>query len=72
MSLMFRNTNAALEQELAAEDYKAHPVRNRLAILAVALTAVLMVYGGRWPGADDGAFPGCVSGAWRGQQCGLW
>lgn len=43
MSLMFRNTNAALEQELAAEDYKAHPVRNRLAILAVALTAVLMV-----------------------------
>lgn len=43
MSLMFRNSNAVLERELAAEDYKAHPVRNRLAILAVALTAVLMV-----------------------------
>lgn len=43
MSLMFRNSNTALEKELAAEDYKAHPVRNRLAVLAVALTAVLLV-----------------------------
>lgn len=42
MSLMFRNSNKALEKELAAEDYKAHPVRNRLAILAVALCAVLL------------------------------
>ncbi|MDE7276000.1 MAG: ABC transporter permease, partial [Lachnospiraceae bacterium] len=31
-----------LEKELAAEDYKAHPVRNRMAILAVALTAILI------------------------------
>lgn len=43
MSIMFRNSNAALEKELAAEDYKAHPVRNRIAVLAVALTAILIV-----------------------------
>lgn len=43
MRFMFRNSNTVLEKELAAEDYKAHPVRNRLAVLAVALTAVLMV-----------------------------
>ena len=43
MSIMFRNSNATLERELAAEDYKAHPVRNRIAILAVALTAILIV-----------------------------
>lgn len=42
MSIMFRNSNAALEKELAAEDYKAHPARNRLAILAVALSAILL------------------------------
>lgn len=42
MSIMFRNSNGALEKELAAEDYKAHPVRNRLAILAVALSAILL------------------------------
>lgn len=43
MSIMFRNSNAALEKELAVEDYRAHPVRNWLAILAVALTALLIV-----------------------------
>lgn len=43
MSIMFRNSNAALEKELAAEDYKAHVVRNRIAVFAVALTAVLIV-----------------------------
>lgn len=43
MSIMFRNSNAALEREMAADIYKAHPARNRLAILAVALTAVLIV-----------------------------
>lgn len=43
MSMMFRNSNAALEKELAAEDYKAHPVRNRLAVLAVALSAILLI-----------------------------
>ncbi|MBD5487159.1 MAG: FtsX-like permease family protein [Lachnospiraceae bacterium] len=43
MSIMFRNSNAALEKELAAEDYRAHPVRNRLATLAVALCAVLII-----------------------------
>lgn len=42
MSIMFRNSNGALEKELAAEDYKAHPVRNRLAVLAVALSAILL------------------------------
>ena len=42
MSIMFRNSNAALETELAAEDYKAHPVRNRLAVLAVALSTILL------------------------------
>lgn len=42
MSIMFRNSNAALEKELAAEDYRAHPVRNRLAVLAVALSAILL------------------------------
>lgn len=41
--IMFQNSNGALEKELAAEDYKAHPVRNRIAVLAVALTAVLLV-----------------------------
>ena len=48
MSIMFRNSNATLERELAAEDYKAHPVRNRIAILAVALTAILIVVTFRW------------------------
>lgn len=43
MSIMFRNSNAALEKELAAEDYRAHPVRNRIAVFAVALTAILIV-----------------------------
>ena len=43
MSIMFRNSNAALEKELAAEDYRAHPVRNRLGILAVALCAVMII-----------------------------
>lgn len=42
MSIMFRNSNAALEKELAAEDYRAHPVRNRLAVLAVALSTILL------------------------------
>ena len=42
MSIMLRNSNRALEKELAAEDYKAHPVRNRLAVLAVALSAILL------------------------------
>lgn len=42
MSIMFQNSNVGLEKELAAEDYKAHPVRNRMAILAVALTAILI------------------------------
>ncbi|MBD5492196.1 MAG: ABC transporter permease [Lachnospiraceae bacterium] len=39
---MFQNSNAGLERELAAEDYKAHSVRNRMAILAVALTTILI------------------------------
>lgn len=43
MSIMFRNSNVALEKEMAAEDYRAHPVRNRLAILAVALCAVMII-----------------------------
>lgn len=42
MRSMFQNSNAGLERELAAEDYKAHPVRNRMAILAVALTTILI------------------------------
>lgn len=42
MRFMFQNSNAGLERELAAEDYKAHPVRNRMAILAVALTTILI------------------------------
>lgn len=43
MSILFRNSNGKLEKELAADDYRAHPVRNRLAVLAVTLTAVLIV-----------------------------
>ena len=42
MRMMFRNSNTALEKELAADDYKAHPIRNRLGILAVALCAILL------------------------------
>ena len=42
MRSMFQNSNAGLEKELAAEDYKAHPVRNRMAILAVTLTTILI------------------------------
>ncbi len=42
MSVMFRNSNADVEKELAVEDYKAHPVRNRMAILAVTLTTILI------------------------------
>ena len=48
MSIMFRNSNESLEKELAAEDYKAHPVRNRLAVLAVALSAILLGLTLRW------------------------
>ncbi len=43
MSMMFRNSDQKLEKELAWDDYRAHPVRSRLAVLAVALTAVLIV-----------------------------
>ena len=39
---MFQNSNTGLEKELAAEDYKAHPVRNGMAVLAVALTTILI------------------------------
>ena len=42
MSVMFRNSNADVEKELAVEDYKAHPVRNRMAILVVTLTTILI------------------------------
>ncbi len=41
--IMFQNSNVKLEKELAVEDYKAHPVRNRIAVLAVALTTILLV-----------------------------
>lgn len=43
MSVLFRNSDGKLEKELAADDYRVHPVRNRLAVLAVTLTAVLIV-----------------------------
>lgn len=42
MSVMFRNSNADVEKELAVEDYKAHRVRNRMAVLAVTLTTILI------------------------------
>lgn len=42
MSIMFKNSNVGMEKELAAEDYKAHAVRNRVAILAVMLTTILI------------------------------
>lgn len=42
MNIMFRNSNAGIGRELAAEDYKAHTVRNRMAVLAVVLTTVLL------------------------------
>lgn len=42
MNMMFRNSNAGIEKELAAEDYKAHTVRNRVAMMAVVLTTVLL------------------------------
>ena len=40
--MMFGNPNADIEKELALEDYKVHTVRNRVAVLAVILTAVLL------------------------------
>ena len=40
--MMFGNPNAGIEKELALEDYKVHTVRNRVAVLAVILTAVLL------------------------------
>lgn len=42
MNIMFRNSNAGIGKELAAEDYKAHTARNRMAVLAVVLTTVLL------------------------------
>lgn len=42
MNIMFRNSNRGLEKELALDDYRSHPVRNRMAILAVALTSILI------------------------------
>ncbi len=42
MRMMFRNSNAGMEKELALEDYKAHKARNRVAVLAVVLTTVLL------------------------------
>lgn len=42
MNIMFRNSNADIGRELASEDYKAHTVRNRMAVLAVVLTTVLL------------------------------
>lgn len=77
MSIMFRNSNGALEKELAAEDYKAHPVRNRLAVLAVALSAILLSVtfsvgigfvqtSARAMGASPG--PGCDSAAIFGDE----
>lgn len=42
MNIMFRNSNRGLEKELAVDDYRSHPVRNRMAILAVALTSILI------------------------------
>ena len=77
MSIMFRNSNATLEKELAAQDYKAHPVRNRLAALAVALSAILLSVtfsvgigfvqtSTRATGASPG--PGCDSAAIMGDE----
>ncbi len=40
--MMFGNSNTGIEKELAMEDYKVHTVRNRVAVLAVILTAVLL------------------------------
>ena len=40
--MMFGNLNTGIEKELALEDYKVHTVRNRVAVLAVILTAVLL------------------------------
>jgi putative ABC transport system permease protein len=40
--MMFGNPNTGIEKELAMEDYKVHTVRNRVAVLAVILTAVLL------------------------------
>ena len=40
--MMFGNLNTGIEKELAMEDYKVHTVRNRVAVLAVILTAVLL------------------------------
>ena len=45
MSVMFRNSNADVEKELAVEDYKAHRVRNRMAVLAVTQTTI-WIYNG--------------------------
>lgn len=42
MNIMFRNSNADIGRELASQDYKAHTVRNRMAVLAVVLTTVLL------------------------------
>ena len=40
--MMFGNLITGIEKELALEDYKVHTVRNRVAVLAVILTAVLL------------------------------
>lgn len=42
MSIMYKNSNAGIEKELAIEEYRAHKVRNRMAILAVMLTTILI------------------------------
>ncbi len=42
MGIMYRNSNTGIEKELAIEEYRAHKVRNRMAILAVTLTTILI------------------------------
>lgn len=39
---MYRNTNHECVKELGKENYRAHPGRNRMAILAVILTTILI------------------------------
>ncbi len=42
MSIMYRNSNTGIEKELAIEEYRAHKARNRMAVLAVTLTTILI------------------------------
>lgn len=72
---MYRNTNKECVKELGYENYKAHPDRNRMAILAVILTTILIsmaftvgltIYNTVYMSESAAPGPGCDSNGFYG------